>query len=189
MTAFVGGLQPVCIHIPGFFWRLDFWATLLDLFGLAVLLSHDVEVLKFLEMFARKVPPLSRLEAIEYRIQGGVKRFEYASPAIQQEMYLDTFEREDKAIVLGLFTITKEAQIPDAVDLCACYVGVGHTLEIWMWLANKGQFNPLLTSISTDTVLAGRIEKKRQNFIYTVGFTLMAISSTFLLISIVINNL
>jgi hypothetical protein len=174
----------MCGHFPAFLSRFDYWGTLLDLFGLAVLMSQDIEALKFLDKFARRFPGMSRLQEIAERFRNAIKRFENAFPAIQQEMRLDTFEGPDAEIVVGLLSNAKEA-IPEKIDLCACYVGQSlQTMEIVVWAAHEGALK-LLAGPMTEIAFIEKLDKKMHNFTYTAGFTMMALGSLLFLLSIV----
>ena len=178
------------MHVPTFLSRLEFWVTLLDLLGLAVLMSQDVEFLKFIYTFTAQLPPLKRWQVIEGRVQTAIKKFVYASPAIQETLLLETFRAEDAKVLISLFPIKRSPTMPDEVDLCACFVGMSFaSMEIMVWLANKGTFEPILVSAISDTELGAQLEKKKRNFTYTAGFTLMAVSSLLYLAKTIVNNI
>jgi hypothetical protein len=174
----------MCGHFPAFLSRFDFWGTLIDLFGLAILMSQDIEALKFLDNLVQKVPGMSRLQTIAQRFRALIKSFEGAYPAIQEEIRLGTFEGRDAEIVVELLSNAKEA-IPEKIDLCACYVGQSlQTMEIVVWAAREGVFK-LLAGPMTEIAFIEKLDKKMHNFTYTAGFTLMALGSVLFLASIV----
>lgn len=178
----------MCGHLH-FLLSLDFWAAFLDLFGLAVLMSQDVELLKSLYGITKKLPTLKHLEAIDVRLQRSIKRFQYDSLPLELDTRLDTFQGKDALVLVRLFPNIRDNAIPDEVDLCAHEVGISvATTEILVWVARKGTFTPLLAGPMTDAALSNELEKKRRNFTYTAGFALMAVSSALLLISIAIRN-
>lgn len=188
MTCAFRLLQIISGHLR-FLLNSDFWAACLDLFGLAVLMSQDIEFLEPLYVFTKKLPTLKRLETIDARLRSSTKRFLYDSPPLELNVRLDTFQGKDASVLVRLFPNIRDTSIPDEVDLCAHEAGISPpTTEILVWVARKGTFTPLLAGPMTDTELSAQLEKKRRNFTYTAGFMLMAVSSVFLLIGIVVRN-
>ncbi len=179
----------MCIHLPAFLWRWDFWVTLIDLLGLAILMSQDVESLKFLDNLARKLPRMKRLEDIERRFSEGIRRFLYSSHPLEESAKVETFGDQDVKALLDLFPSIKTEEIPNSVDLCAAEVGISPpTTEIFVFVTREGQLEPFITGAITDETFKTQLEKKRRNFTYTLGFRLMAFSSLLLLFDIVLHN-
>jgi hypothetical protein len=175
-------------HLPGFFSKLDFWAALLDIVGLSVLVSHDIDMLKFVYNLATLLPPMRRWHNLDLAVQTVVRQFADQYPGAEQETLLASFQGKEATDLTSLFPV-RSPDVPEEVDLYAMFVGPTFpSEEIMLWLTRGGETRGQLVRPMTDTELADRLEKKKQNFIYSLGFALMALASVLYLTGVIVNH-
>ena len=169
--------------------ELDFWAVLLDLVGLTILMSHDIEFLKPIDKRIKSLKPSERWQKLDDRIWKALETFEQISPPIQAYTKVDTFKGKDAKSLIELFSSPRQVKIPDEVDLCGHRDGPSIMLSrVFFWVSLRDKFEPFTEQL-TQVVLSVRIEKKQQNVTYSIGFGLMALSTIFLLVQIIVRNL
>ena len=180
---------------PQFVFRLDFWGDTIDLLGLTILLSCDVQVLRPLLSMLTRLPNIQRRTELTSRLhQKNVTFIQSFLPALQPAR-LQTLNGVEVADFLKIFPDWRRSQaIPESIDVCA--VNFDHFLQRsapWIYAAQATTEEPLpnqkpLAGPLPSTDLFSRAEKQSQNTIYTAGFLLMACGSILSLIQIAIGH-
>jgi hypothetical protein len=178
--------------IVKFLTRLDFWGELIDILGLAVLLSHDVSWLGWLHELFMLTPRLQRLTRLGLEIHKGTVQFIKSFPASLGEERLATLHATDAATFVRLFPDRKKVPLPEDVDAIAINLAPNvQDVSVWIYAAEVS-----VGPITDNQTLAGPIpysdfvnqtERQKQNLVYSAGFVLMAIGSVLLLIQIAMN--
>jgi hypothetical protein len=181
-----------------FLFRLDFWADLVDVLGLAVLVSWDVEFLKPLRSILLHLPSVRRRAQLMSRLHQKTVSFIQSFPNALHAERLETLNGVEIVDFLRCFpNWQRNRATPEAVDVCAVNFDPNlQSVKTWIYAAEvihqeMGQPRPHqlpIAGILPAEELSSRAEKLTQNLVYTTGFALMGFASLLSLIQIAIDR-
>jgi hypothetical protein len=175
--------------------RIDFWGELIDLLGLAVLLSYDVRSLKSLLSFLMQFRQPQRIQSLMSRLNPKIVDFMKSFPPAMVPQRLETLQGKDALAFLNILPNWRRDQsVPESLDVCVVSFDPLYTRgEPWVY-ASQARSEP---PNAADPPIAGPVpssalfeswKKEIQNFIYTVGFLLMALGSVLVIAQIILDR-
>jgi hypothetical protein len=176
--------------------RLDFWGELIDLVGLAVLLSHDLsddlKPLKWLEKAVLYLRPrIAVTRNLVLEMKDAVSKFEKSAPSVFSPWILQQLEGDTAARFLDLFPDWSHThKAPSSIDVYVVNRGQSvYLVEPWLYARRGGAPNsdsePLLVGLAPAFAILDRGEKRVQNSFYKTGFLMMAAGSLLAIASII----
>ncbi len=166
-----------------FFYRLDFYGSVLELLGLTILLSYDVP---FLQPVLLSMPALRRRRRSLERLRAEQGRFDASRHTQFVPERALRIEGRDAATFLALYPDWRRARkAPQFITLYAVHGNPGLSNEPWIFPSDE-QDEPMATALFLSTLLLQE-EREIQRIVYSVGFTLMLAGGLLSLLQIIRN--
>ncbi len=155
--------------MPPFLHRLDFYGSLVELFGLAILLSYDVP---FLQPQLLRVPSLRRRRETLLRLKQYHGSFDESHTPMYEPQLALSLQGPDVAGFLKLFPDWGRGRpLPRSLTLYVVHGSPLRFSEPWIFPSGD-EDEPVATAISL-SMLFTQEEREIQKVVYSVGFSLM----------------